>query len=179
MRLNNAFADRVVLALLVEEPRHGFAVARILSTDEYLSQTVTLSRPVVYRSLNTLLERGLIREARREPGTHGSDRTVYRPTAQGIRQDAAWLNEPVALPRDARIDLLTKFILRTRRGLDNRDLARRQIERFESRAERLEADAEASDVVSIWRQESLAATLRVLRRIAATTPTRRAPQRTM
>ena len=179
MRLNDAFADRVVLALLVEEPRHGFAVARILATDEHLAQTVTLSRPVVYRSLNTLLERGLIREARREPGTHGSDRTVYRPTARGVREDATWLDLPVALPRDARIDLLTKFILRARRGLDNRDLARRQIAQFESRAERLESDAESSDVVSIWRQESLAATLRVLRRIATTVPTRRVPHHTM
>lgn len=179
MRLNDSFADRVVLALLVEEPRHGFAVARILSSDEHLSQTVTVSRPVVYRSLNTLLERGLIRAVRREPGTHGSDRTVYRPTARGIREDAAWLDEPVVLPRDARIDLLTKFILRTRRGLDNRDLARRQIERFESRAERFEADGPVSDLVSIWRQESLAATVRALRRIVATTPKDRSPQPTM
>jgi DNA-binding PadR family transcriptional regulator len=174
MRLNDSFADRVVLALLVEEPRHGFAIARILATDEHLAQTVNISRPIVYRSLNTLLERGLIGEVRTEPGAHGSDRTVYRPTARGIRETNEWLDEPVDLPRDARIDLLTKFILRSRRGLSNRNLARRQIARFAPLARRLDTDSEPSDVVALWRSESLDATLRVLRRIADAAP---APQR--
>ena len=60
MRLNDALADHVVLALIVEEPQHGFAIAKTLAEDEQLAQAITPSRPLVYRSLSTLITRELI-----------------------------------------------------------------------------------------------------------------------
>ena len=70
MRLNDSLADHVVLALVAEGPQHGFAIAKTLADDEQLAQVITLSRPLVYRSLATLSDLGLIRTVRTEPGTH-------------------------------------------------------------------------------------------------------------
>jgi len=166
MRLNDALADHVVLALVVEEPQHGFAIAKILATDEQLSQVITLTRPLVYRSLSTLVARGLIRATHTEPGKQGRDRTVYRATAPGRRVNTEWLSTVVDHPRDARVDLLAKFVLRTRRGLSNSSLARRQIAAFAPLSERLSRTRTNKDVVSMWRKESLQATMSVLRMLA-------------
>jgi PadR family transcriptional regulator AphA len=166
MRLNDALADHVVLALVVEEPQHGFAIAKILATDEQLSQVITLTRPLVYRSLSTLVARGLIRATHTEPGKQGRDRTVYRATAPGRRVNTEWLSSVVDHPRDARVDLLAKFVLRSRRGLSNSSLARRQIAAFAPLSERLSRTRTNKDVVSMWRKESLQATMSVLRMIA-------------
>ena len=118
-----ALAITFVLALIVEEPQHGFAIAKTLAEDEQLAQVITLSRPLVYRSLSTLVTRGLIRATRTEPGKQGRERTVYRATAAGSRVNREWLSSVVDHPRDARVDLLAKFVLRERRGLDNATLA--------------------------------------------------------
>ena len=166
MRLNDSLADHVVLALIVEEPQHGFAVAKTLATDEALSQVITITRPLVYRSITTLADNGLIRATRTEPGKQGRERTVYRATAAGRRSDNEWLACVVDHPRDARVDLLAKFVLRARRGLDNAPLARRQIAAFSALSDRLGRSRAKSDVVSLWRKESLQATMRVLRTIA-------------
>ena len=166
MRLNDSLADHVVLALVAEGPQHGFAIAKTLADDEQLAQVITLSRPLVYRSLATLSNLGLIRTVRTEPGTHGRDRTVFRATAQGVRENTAWLSSVVAHPRDARVDLLAKFVLRARRGLSNTTLAKRQLATFKPLEKRLRGRTSASDVVSLWRRESLDATMRVLRSIA-------------
>jgi len=166
MRLNDAVADHVVLALVAEEPQHGFAIAKTLSTDDQLAQVITLTRPLVYRSLATLVEQGLIRAIRTEPGKQGRDRTVYRATAAGNRSNDEWLHTVVDHPRDARVDLLAKFVLRARRGLDNSSLARRQIKAFSPLSTRLGRSHARGDVVSLWRRESLNATMRVLRTIA-------------
>ena len=166
MRLNDSLADHVVLALVVEEPQHGFAIAKTLSTDDQLAQVITLTRPLVYRSLATLAEQGLIRAVRTEPGKQGRDRTVYRATAAGSQANTAWLGSVVEHPRDARVDLLAKFVLRARRGLDNASLARRQITAFSPLSARFSRTRTTGDVVSLWRRESLNATMRVLRTIA-------------
>lgn len=166
MRLNDALADHVVLALITEEPQHGFAIARTLAQDEQLSQVISLSRPLVYRSLATLCELGLVRAARVEPGKQGRDRTVYRTTPAGTKANTDWLSSVVEHPRDARVDLLAKFVLRSRRGLDNAGLARRQIAAFTPLSTRLSRSSTRGDVVSLWRRESLSATMRVLQSIA-------------
>ena len=91
---------------------------------------------------------------------------MFRATAQGVRENTAWLSSVVAHPRDARVDLLAKFVLRARRGLSNTTLAKRQLATFKPLEKRLRGRTSASDVVSLWRRESLDATMRVLRSIA-------------
>lgn len=165
MRLNDTLIDHVVLALIAESPQHGFAIARTLANDPELSVAVTISRPLVYRSIDTLSAGGHIGPHRTEPGTRGTRRVVYRITPRGTRANDAWLDAIVDTPRDARVDLVTKFILRTRRGLTNRGLAKRQMKHFAPLSTKL-SSTDSSGLVAMWRQETLDATMRALARIA-------------
>ena len=52
-----------VLALISERPSHGWAVATRLSPAGELGSVWSLGRPLVYRSIDILAERGLIEPA--------------------------------------------------------------------------------------------------------------------
>ena len=161
--------DQTVLALIIEQPRHGFALHKELDSDESLSSVMRVRRPLVYRSINSLLEAKLIRPSKVEPGDQGSARTVYTATASGKRANQQWLNEVVTHPRDARIELLCKFVLRSRQGLSNTILARRQREAFSKIAIDLKKSAKQPNVgaqlVAHWRYETVNAMVRVLQSV--------------
>src|SRR5881275_1936952 len=72
-----------VLALLSERPSHGWAVASQLGPSGELGSVWSLGRPLVYRSIDILAERGLIKPAGHEPGLRGPNRTIYRTTCAG------------------------------------------------------------------------------------------------
>jgi PadR family transcriptional regulator AphA len=170
VRLNDlALLDQVVLALLDEAPRHGFAVAKALADDEALAMAITVRRPLVYRAIDGLEAAALIQPVRTEPGRRGSPRTIYQATASGKRENRRWLDAVVAHPRDARLELLAKFALRARRGMSNRALAATQRRQFEPmavalRTARSDADPTA-DLVRRWRYESLNAMVGLLREL--------------
>ncbi len=90
------------LAALAEGRLHGFAIARRLAPDGDLGRVWTLSRPLTYRALTTLTERGLVRAVASEPGAGGPNRTVMALTPKGRRALEGWLATPVAHPRDVR-----------------------------------------------------------------------------
>jgi len=85
-----------VLALLVEEPVHGFAVARAMAPDGEVGRIWSVRRPLVYRAIDTLTEMGLVRSRATEPSRSGPRRTVIEATPAGRRALKAWLAEPVA-----------------------------------------------------------------------------------
>jgi DNA-binding PadR family transcriptional regulator len=72
-----------VLALLCERPAHGWALARQLSSAGELGSIWSLTRPLVYRSLEILEQRQLIAPAGSEPGVRGPNRTIFRTTPAG------------------------------------------------------------------------------------------------
>ena len=158
--------DQIVLALIGEKPRHGFAVSKELETDPSLSAVIRARRPLVYRSINSLVDAKLIRETKTEPGDQGSPRVIYAATATGKSTTTKWLNDTVNHPRDARIELLAKFVLRNRRNLTNQQLAKRQKKLFENQAAKLQvlANLATDDVrlVSLWRVENINAMIRLL-----------------
>ena len=158
--------DQIVLALIGEKPRHGFAVSKELETDPSLSAVIRARRPLVYRSINSLVDAKLIRETKTEPGDQGSPRVVYATTATGKNTTTTWLNDTVDHPRDARIELLAKFVLRNRRALSNKQLATRQRKLFERQAANLQvaANSATDDVrlVALWRVENINAMIRLL-----------------
>jgi PadR family transcriptional regulator AphA len=161
--------DQTVLALIIEQPRHGFALHKELDSDESLSSVMRVRRPLVYRSINSLLEAKFIRPSKVEPGDQGSARTVYTATASGKRANQQWLNEIVTHPRDARIELLSKFVLRSRQGLSNTALARRQQQAFSKIADEMKKTARqstaGSPLVAQWRYETVNAMVRVLQSV--------------
>jgi PadR family transcriptional regulator AphA len=166
-----SLTDWVVLAVIAEEPRHGFSVARELAPDAPIGQVWTVRRPLVYRAIEYLVSDGLIEATRTEPGAQGPHRTVYRATRPGKADLARWLGEPVEHPREVRSELLAKFVLRARRGEALIPLARHQLELFAPVADGLTRAARratgADRVVARWRLESMRAITRTLEAIVA------------
>jgi len=166
-----SLTDWVVLAVIADEPRHGFSVARELAPDAPIGQVWTVRRPLVYRSIEYLAADGFIEATRTEPGTQGPHRTVYRVTRTGRNRLGSWLVDPVEHPREVRSELLVKFVLRARRGEPLTPLAVRQLEVFApvtdglTRAARKAAGADR--VVARWRLESTRAITRTLEAIVA------------
>ena len=158
--------DQIVLAIIGEKPRHGFAVSKELERDPSLSAVIRIRRPLIYRSINCLLDAKLIRETKTEPGDQGSQRVIYATTATGKSTTSTWFNDTVDHPSDARIELLAKFVLRSRRNLKNQQLAKRQKKLFERQATKLQASANSATddvrLVALWRVENINAMIRLL-----------------
>jgi DNA-binding PadR family transcriptional regulator len=161
-----SLTDWVVLGVLAEEPRHGFAVAKELGQDAELGQLWTVRRPLVYRSIDHLLEIGLAEPRFVEPGDQGPHRTVIAVTRVGRSRLRRWLDEPVEHPRDVRATLLVKLALRTRRGDTLAPLARRQLDAFadvqRGLGRRRESTSSVAQLAISWRYQANEAIRRFL-----------------
>jgi DNA-binding PadR family transcriptional regulator len=163
-----SLGEHAVLALLVEQPRHGWAIVRELAPDGEVGRVWTLSRPLAYRAMDTLTARRLVRPTGTEQAG-GPRRTILGPTAAGRREVDRWLATPVAHPRDVRTELLVKLVLAPRLGIDPRPLVRAQRRAFKpvfgslARA----AAAPGADVVDQWRHQSALAIARFLDHLLA------------
>ncbi len=162
------------LGVLAAAPSHGYDVAARLAPGGDLGRVWTLSRPLTYRALDQLVQRGYVEVAGEERGTAGGNRTVLRPTRRGRSALTAWLSEPVAHLRDVRGELMVKLLLCDLVGVDRAPLLRAQRAAFEPLAEHLGAagavdatDDTAVDPVAVWRQESSRAVVRFLDRMLA------------
>jgi PadR family transcriptional regulator AphA len=130
-------AEYAVLGLLVEQPRHGYALARQFAPGTELRQVVRLEMSQLYAILKKLELLSLIAvmdasDAPAAPAATASDtaedgttghttpvqrgRRVYAPTPMGRAQLHAWLAEPVARPRDLRLMFLLKLFFALRRS---------------------------------------------------------------
>ena len=127
-----------VLALLCERPAHGWALARQLAAGGELGSIWSLTRPLVYRSLEILESRRLILPAGSEPGARGPNRTIFRATAAGHEAVALWLSEPVEHVRESRSLLLLKLVFAQRNCIDPRPMLLAQREAIEEAIESLE-----------------------------------------
>jgi len=157
-----SLAECTVLALLREQPAHGFALAQLTAPGGELGRIWRIPRPVVYRSLGRLVEAGLIRPESVEAGL-GPQRTIYAATAQGRQEVEDWLDTPVEHVRDIRSHLLIKLALLHRSGLDPGDLLTRQRAVLDPIAQAIEAqraELEGFDAVLLaWRRATAAAAL--------------------
>lgn len=153
--------DLVVLGVLVEEPTHGFALARRLAPDSDLGRILTVGRPQVYRSLDRLAAAGLIEPVAVEPGDAGPKRTVYQVTDVGAEPLDDWLDRPVEHVRDLRVEFLVKLRLLERRRRDPTALVEAQRRALRSTIEQLMA-GDDGDVVDRWRAHNARAVDRFL-----------------
>jgi DNA-binding PadR family transcriptional regulator len=158
-----SLGEHVVLALLVEQPRHGWAIVRELAPGGAVGRIWSLSRPLTYRATDTLGARRLVRPSGSEQAG-GPRRTILAPTAAGRRAVERWLAAPVEHPRDVRTELLLKLVLGGRLGLDTRPLLRAQRQAFRTAFAALgrAAGGPDADVVDRWRHESAEAIDRFL-----------------
>ena len=153
-----------VLALLAEQPSHGWSVAAKLDPSGELGVVWSLGRPLVYRSIDVLAERKLIEPAGHEPGLRGPNRTIFRATPAGIEALGHWLAEPVEHVRDVRSLLLLKLIFAERAGADPRPMLTAQHAAIENAVTSLDARVRASTgsetILLRFRLESTRAVLR-------------------
>ncbi len=153
----------MVLALIAEEPRHGWALHEELSATGDIGRAWRLSRQLVYRAIDTLEEEGLVRRATPKDG-RGADKVIVSATAKGKNRINAWLDEPVAHLRDVRTELVVKVMLRQRVGLPVGPFVSRQRREFEPVFRAIE-QSRADSPVDAWRRESASAVKRYLTRL--------------
>ncbi len=161
-----------VLAVMSQQPTHGFVIAQLTTPDGELGRVWQIPRPVIYRAIGRLAEAGLIAPQGTEPG-QGPQRTIYAATDEGRRAVGGWLDTPVEHVRDIRSHFLLKLALLHRQGTDPAGLIRRQRAVLEPIAAAIEAEApeRAFDVTLLaWRRANASAAIAFLDDIAARQP---------
>jgi DNA-binding PadR family transcriptional regulator len=161
-----SLAEWLVLCLVCEELRHGFAIARLLEPDGKMGRVWRVPKPVVYRALQRLEQFGLVRSTREQPSSLGPVKTPIDVTAAGRRLAGAWLERPASHNRDVRSELLVKLALIDRSGGDPGPLINAQRKQLDPVAGALRnklATATGFDrTLVLWRCEMVSATLRFL-----------------
>jgi PadR family transcriptional regulator AphA len=166
-----SLTEWAVLAITVEGPTHGFAIAKELAQDADVGRIWTVPRPLVYRALATLEQNELLEPLGPEAGERGPRRTRIRATRRGKTAVDRWLDAPVPHVRDLRTRLLLQLRLLDRRGLDVRPLAAAQLEELSPILDALNDKTNSSSgfdrLLASWRYESAQAAARVLEGVLA------------
>jgi len=161
-----SLAEWLVLSLICEEPRHGFALARLLGPTGSMGQVWRVPKPVIYRALQRLEQLGLVRTAEQQPSSQGPVRSLIEATPAGREAAADWLTRPAEHTRDVRSELLVKLALLDRADADPGPLLEAQREHLTPVAEALHdrlGAAEGFDrTLALWRYETVSATVRFL-----------------
>ncbi len=150
------------LGILYQGPAHGFAVAARLKTSGDVGRVWTVSRPLTYRALDQLTAHGYVEPVRQEPGVAGGERTVLAATRRGRARFRKWLATPVPHVRNLRSELLLKLVLADGCRIDPLPMLEQQRETLVRLAGAVaeRTGSEEIDVVTLWRQESIAAAVR-------------------
>jgi len=165
-----SLAEWLVLAMVDQQPMHGFAVAQLTAPGGELGRVWQIPKAVVYRAIGRLHETGLIVPESLEQGL-GPQRTIYAATPAGSEAARHWLHTPVEHVRDIRSHLLLKLALLDRAGDDPADLLRSQRVVLEPIAKAIEdqrVQAAGFDAVLLaWRRATAVAALDFLDTITA------------
>jgi PadR family transcriptional regulator AphA len=160
-----ALPEWTVLAVLREQPRHGFAIAVLTARGGDLGRVWQIPRPVVYRALGRLHDAGQVRPTLVESGP-GPQRTLYEVTDEGRAAVDEWLLEPIEHVRDLRSQLLMKLALLDRRRLDPTELLARQRAVLEPIVAAVAAERDRcagfDSVLLTWRHSTAGAALQFL-----------------
>jgi DNA-binding PadR family transcriptional regulator len=163
--------DYAVLGLLSEGPSHGFAISKQLDPDTEVGRVLTVRRPLVYRSLDRLVDAGYAEPVSTERG-EGPNRVILRTTARGRARLRRWLAEPVEHVRELRIEFLLKLALVRRSGDSPIQLIRAQQRALDPTLEALDEQVTGDeDHVELWRRHNALAAgayLEALERIHGT-----------
>ncbi|MFD4866965.1 PadR family transcriptional regulator [Streptomyces sp. NPDC058412] len=164
--LDLPLAEWIVLAVMAERPSHGFAVAALTAEGAEIGEFWYISRPMVYRSITRLAERGLITPVGAEESNRGPQRMIYAATRSAKTTVSRWLGEPVTDLFDVRADLTCKLLLLRRRATSPTRLVERQRVVIDEIEESLRAKEHAGDhltrAIYAWRLEHVRAARRFL-----------------
>ena len=87
------FAEWVCLTLITQKVSHGWALGTMLAPDGEVGRIWTLSRPLTYRAIDGLVDKGLITRTGQAAG-RGRDRVILAATPAGRRLAKHWLDNP-------------------------------------------------------------------------------------
>lgn len=133
-------ARHILLGLLLDEPRHGYDLARAFEPGTALGAVFYLGSSHLYALLTQLERDGLIRGHREEQGARPPRRT-FAITEQGRAEVLAWVDQPVPRPRDVLLDFPLKLYLSRHLGRDRAlVLVERQRAQFVAYLQELERD---------------------------------------
>ncbi len=155
------------LGALCHQSAHGFAVAARMTVDGDIGRVWHMKRPLTYRCLSRLQERGYVAATSQEPGLAGGSRTILSPTRSGRAALRRWLITPVEHLRDLRSELLLKLVIAELGAVDLTSMLARQKRLVDGIAATLEAPSR-NDVVALWRVESAHAAQRFLEQLEHT-----------
>jgi DNA-binding PadR family transcriptional regulator len=169
-----SLAEWLVLSLVCEQPRHGFAIARLVGAEGSMGRVWRVPKPVVYRALQRLEQLALVRTIEQQPSSQGPVRSLIDATPAGREAARAWVSQPVSHTRDVRSELLVKLALLDRAGADPQSLLEAQREHLAPLADalrgRLDEAAGFDRTLVLWRYETVSATLRFLDALCARAP---------
>ncbi len=167
-------SEWIVLSVICEGPTHGNAVSRAVGPDGELGQIWHVQRGVVYRSLDRLLDLGLIRSAGQEFSHQGPVRLRVEATDAGQEAARSWQQQPVEHMRDIRSELLVKLALMNRSGTDPHNLLTAQRAQLlpiaDSLRDRIAAVTGFDRTLLMWRYETASATIRFLDALVPSPP---------
>jgi DNA-binding PadR family transcriptional regulator len=153
-----------VLALLAEQPAHGFAVARAMEPEGDVGRVWSIRRPLVYRAIDVLTTMGLVQPIATVASQSGPQRTLLEVTSTGRDALEGWLDAPVRHVRDGRSLLLLKLLFINRASTDPLPLLDAQRDRFAHLVSQLQRAYSASEgfdrVLALWRLENAESALR-------------------
>lgn len=160
-----SLGDWCVMVVLAEQPRHGFAVGRELSSVTPLGLIWRVAHPQVYRAIDRLVAHRLAELGEAEPGD-GPNRRIVTLTDEGRALVTDWVMTPVDRLRNMRSALLVKLVAARRLELDGQALIDRQAEVIAEIDGRLLDDLSTTHddlrVALLWRHASAEAAQRFL-----------------
>lgn len=128
--------ELAVLALLRNQPMHGYEMARYFDRDD-LSEVCPIEQSLLYTYLRNTEERGLVRWSEVRVGLR-PPRKLYELSESGRTQVETWLDAPVQRLREVRFEFLLKlYFLHPNDLARERALLARQIAICEDYRERL------------------------------------------
>src|SRR5262245_21946897 len=170
-----------IVALLAEQPMHGWALIQMLKPEGEIGAVWSLPRPAVYRALEDLEHRGLIEEGRLERGERGPHRVIFKTTARGRRDLKAWLAQPVEHVREVRWLFLLKLVLAARAGIDREPMIRAQravlLPSIKALEEKLGHGTEAEEITIRFRLDATRSVVHFLDDLLADAPAAPAKKR--
>src|SRR5262245_7706992 len=107
--------EYALLGFLRQQPRHGYEIYQQLSDPNGLWLTWRMKQSQLYALLAKLEEEGFI-EATLQLQESRPPRKVFQLTETGDAAFLAWVNSPVAHPRQMRLEFLVKLYFARREG---------------------------------------------------------------
>lgn len=110
-----ASGSLALLGFVRRQPRHGYDIYRQLTQSPELRPVWRVKQSRLYALLARLEDAGLLR-ATAEPADGRPPRKVFHLTAAGAAAFAEWLAQPVAQPRDIRLEFMLKLYFALQEG---------------------------------------------------------------